>query len=63
MISREKKDGLITFISSNYNINLIEEDFISDKTNKIYDTIYMLPFIIHNTIFQRNSLNFEPMMF
>lgn len=59
VISREIKDGLITFISSNYNINLIEEDFISDKNlNKIYDTIYMLPFIIHNTIFQRNSLNF-----
>ena len=45
VISKDIKDGLITFISSNYNINLIEEDFISDKNlNKIYDTIYMLPF-------------------
>lgn len=59
IISKDIKAGLIDFISSNYNIDIIENDFISVKSlNKIYDTIYMLPFIIHNTIFQKNSLNF-----
>ncbi|MCF0147608.1 MAG: helix-turn-helix domain-containing protein [Clostridium sp.] len=59
IINRSLKMSLLEFISNEYNIEVIEEDFICDKSlNKIYDTAFMLPFIIHNTIFNKNSLSF-----
>lgn len=59
VIDRSLKTSLLEFISNEYNIEVIEEDFICDKSlNKIYDTAFMLPFIIHNTIFNKNSLSF-----
>lgn len=53
------KDSLHHFLSEDHNLEVIEDIFICDKSlNKIYDTAYMLPYIIHNTIFNNNSLNF-----
>ncbi|MGG7212726.1 helix-turn-helix domain-containing protein [Clostridium nigeriense] len=59
VIDKEIKSSLLNFLIEEYNLDVIEEDFICDKSlNKIYDTAFMLPFIIHNTIFNKNSLNF-----
>ncbi|MDV4149841.1 helix-turn-helix domain-containing protein [Clostridium sp. AL.422] len=59
IIDKELKSALLKFLIDEYDIDVIEEDFICDKSlNKIYDTAYMLPFIIHNTIFNKKSLNF-----
>jgi AraC-like DNA-binding protein len=59
VIDKEIKDSLLSFLTEEYNLDVIEEDFVCDKSlNKIYDTAFMLPFIIHNTIFNKNSLNF-----
>lgn len=58
-ISKHIKKSLSSFITEKYNLAVIESDFICDKNlNKIYDTAYMLPYIIHNTIFNNNSLSF-----
>ena len=54
------KEGVRDFLS-NYNedIEILDDDFILDKSsNRVFDTIYMLPFIIHNTINYKKSLNF-----
>lgn len=59
VISEDVKKSLISFLVEEYNLDVIEDDFICDKSlNKIYDTAYMLPYIIHNTIFNKNSLSF-----
>ncbi|MBE6053656.1 MAG: helix-turn-helix domain-containing protein [Clostridium sartagoforme] len=59
IIEENTKNLLLEFLTDTYNIEVINEDFICDKIlNKIYDTAYMLPFIIHNTIFNKNSLSF-----
>lgn len=59
VIDKEIKSSLLNFLIEEYNLDVIEEDFVCDKSlNKIYDTAFMLPFIIHNTIFNKNSLNF-----
>ncbi len=59
VIDREIKKSLLKFLIEEYSLDIIEADFICDKSlNKIYDTAFMLPFIIHNTIFNKNSLNF-----
>lgn len=59
VIDKEIKSSLLNFLLEEYNLDVIEEDFVCDKSlNKIYDTAFMLPFIIHNTIFNKNSLNF-----
>ncbi len=59
VIDRDLKSSLLDFIINEYDIEVIEEDFVCDKSlNKIYDTAFMLPFIIHNTIFNKNSLSF-----
>ncbi|WP_195262635.1 MULTISPECIES: helix-turn-helix domain-containing protein [unclassified Clostridium] len=58
-ISKNTKKSLSAFLIEEYNLDVIENDFICDKSlNKIYDTAYMLPYIIHNTIFNKNSLSF-----
>ncbi|MGL5380293.1 helix-turn-helix domain-containing protein [Clostridium sp.] len=47
------------FIKNTYELDVIDNPFKSDNIlNKIYDTAYMLPYIIHNTIFEGNSLDF-----
>lgn len=59
VIDKKIKSSLLNFLIDEYNLDVIEEDFICNKSlNKIYDTAFMLPFIIHNTIFNKNSLNF-----
>ena len=59
IIDRELKSLLLKYLIDQYNVDVIEEDFICNKSlNKIYDTAFMLPFIIHNTIFNKNSLSF-----
>ncbi|MGG7142391.1 helix-turn-helix domain-containing protein [Clostridium nigeriense] len=59
VINKKIKSSLFNFLIEEYNLDVIEEDFVCDKSlNKIYDTAFMLPFIIHNTIFNKNSLNF-----
>lgn len=59
IIDRELKSLLLKYLIDEYNVDVIEEDFICNKSlNKIYDTAFMLPFIIHNTIFNKNSLSF-----
>ena len=59
VIDKDLKTSLLDFILNEYDIEVIEEDFLCDKSlNKIYDTAFMLPFIIHNTIFNKNSLSF-----
>ena len=58
-ISQDIKDEITNFILSNYNLTVISENFnVSSNLNPIYDTAYMLPYIIHNSIFKKNSLNF-----
>lgn len=58
-IPEKTKNELRILLKENYNIEVLEDDFIIDKSlNKIYDTIYMLPYIIHNTIFNNESLDF-----
>lgn len=59
IISEDLKKSLKSFLDEEYNLDVIENDFICDKSlNKIYDTAYMLPYIIHNTLFNKNSLSF-----
>lgn len=59
IISEDIKKSLKSFLDEEYNLYVIENDFICDKSlNKIYDTAYMLPYIIHNTLFNKNSLSF-----
>ena len=49
----------LTMYFNDLNIDILEDDFIFDKRlNKIYDTAFMLPYIIHNTLFNKNSLDF-----
>ncbi|MGL5085214.1 MAG: AraC family transcriptional regulator, partial [Clostridium sp.] len=46
-------------ITINYNCEILEETFSSVKNlNKLYDTAFMIPYIIHNTIFNKFSLDF-----
>lgn len=54
------KEGIREFLYLNYeNIETLDNDFILDKTsNRVFDTIYMLPYIIHNTINYKKSLDF-----
>jgi len=54
------KEGIRNFLTNNYeNIEVLDNDFVLDKSsNRVFDTIYMLPFIIHNTVNYKKSLNF-----
>ena len=58
-LSEEIKHNLRQYIKNNYELEVSEIDFKSKSDlNSIYDTAYMLPYIIHNTIFKGNPLNF-----
>jgi AraC-like DNA-binding protein len=58
-ISSDIKTSLQPFLIEDCNLDVIEDNFICTKNlNKIYDTTYMLPYIIHNTIFNKDSLSF-----
>ena len=58
-LSEDIKFNLRQYIKNSYELDICEIDFTSKSDlNSIYDTAYMLPYIIHNTIFKGNSLNF-----
>ena len=58
-LSEDIKSNLRQYIKNSYELEVCEIDFTSKSDlNSIYDTAYMLPYIIHNTIFKGNSLNF-----
>lgn len=58
-IPKEIKDELKIFLCENFNLEVLEDTFSSTNSlNPIYDTAYMLPYIIHNTIFKEKSLDF-----
>ena len=53
------KENLREFITINYELDVATTDFSSSShLNSIYDTAYMLPYIIHNMLFKGNSLSF-----
>lgn len=58
-LSEDIKFNLRQYIKNSYELDICEIDFTSKSDlNSIYDTAYMLPYVIHNTIFKSNSLNF-----
>ncbi len=58
-LSEDIKYNLRQYIKNYYELEVCEIDFTSKSDlNSIYDTAYMLPYIIHNTIFKGNSLSF-----
>lgn len=58
-LSENIKYNLRQYIKNHYELEVCEIDFTSKSDlNSIYDTAYMLPYIIHNTIFKGNSLSF-----
>ena len=58
-LSEDIKEAIRELLIIEYNIEIIKEEFkIINNLNAIYDTTYMLPYIIHNEIFKGNSLDF-----
>lgn len=58
-ISKDIKNSLTAFLINNYNAKVLQDTFHSEKElNKIYDTTFMLPYIIHNTFFSKDNLSF-----
>lgn len=58
-LSQNIKSNLRQYIKNFYELEVCEIDFTSKSDlNSIYDTAYMLPYIIHNTISKVNSLSF-----
>lgn len=58
-IDEKTKQGIIEFLKDTFDITVSNETFTSSNSlNPIYDTAYMLPYIIHNTVFKENSLDF-----
>lgn len=58
-ISSDIKVQISNLLINEYNIEIINEDFqIINNLNPIYDTTYMLPYIIHNNVFKSNFLDF-----
>lgn len=58
-IDQNIRHTLREFLTTDYNLEVCVDNFPSTPNlNTIYDTAYMLPYIIHNTIFKGNSLNF-----
>lgn len=58
-LSNDIKSVITDLLTNEYNIEIIKEDFeVINNLNAIYDTTYMLPFIIHNKILKGNSLDF-----
>ncbi|GAA0077499.1 helix-turn-helix domain-containing protein [Clostridium sp. CTA-5] len=58
-INKSTKLYLSKILKEKYNFHIIEKSFTSKKIlNKIYDTAYMLPYIIHNYIWNKDELDF-----
>lgn len=58
-IPKDIASEISKFIKDTYELDVLNKSFKSENIlNKIYDTAYMLPYIIHNTIFEGNSLDF-----
>lgn len=58
-LSEDIKYNLRQYIKNYYELEVCEIDFTSKSDlNSIYDTAYMLPYIIHNTISKGNYLSF-----
>ena len=56
-LSKDIKLKLRQYINDTYELKVCENDFTPNShLNSIYDTAYMLPYIIHNTIFKGDSL-------
>lgn len=56
-LSEDIKLKLRQYINDTYELKVCENDFTPNShLNSIYDTAYMLPYIIHNTIFKGDSL-------
>lgn len=59
LLSYEVKTEIYELLTKEYNCEIIEGNFTSIKNlNKLYDTAFMIPYIIHNTIFNKDSLEF-----
>ena len=57
-LSNDLKYELRIFIEETFSLHVLEDDFIpTNILDPIYDTAYMLPYIIHNTIFKNTTLN------
>ncbi|MGL4774237.1 MAG: helix-turn-helix domain-containing protein [Clostridium sp.] len=58
-LSQETKIFLKELLENTYNASVLEEEFIHTAgRNKLYDTSFMLPYIIHNLIFPKDNLGF-----
>ena len=58
-ISKEIKNYLLDFLNNEFSFEVLQDDFVIENTlNQIYDTSYMLPYIIHNTILKKDNLSF-----
>ena len=58
-LSEDIKTNLRSYITGVYELEVYSNDYISTSDlNNIYDTTYMLPYIIHTTIFKGISINF-----
>ena len=58
-LSEDIKTNLRSYITGVYELEVYSTDYISTSDlNNIYDTTYMLPYIIHTTIFKGISINF-----
>ena len=52
------KTDLAIYIKETFNLAVLDTAFVSTNIlNPIYDTAYMLPYIIHNTVFKNTPLN------
>lgn len=58
-VDKSIKIALREYIETTYNLEVYSDDFSADSNlNNIYDTAYMLPYIIHNTLLKGQSLDF-----
>ncbi|SDP36957.1 helix-turn-helix domain-containing protein [Clostridium gasigenes] len=58
-ITDEIKNEITNLLTTKYNCEILEDTFSSVKNlNKLYDTAFMIPYIIHNNIFNKDSLDF-----
>ena len=59
MLPNDLKIGIRNYFENNTNFVLLEKEFIPYKElNSIYDTAYMLPYIIHKCLFSSSELSF-----
>lgn len=59
LLKEDIKSELKTLLSENYDFIVLEDEFVHNtELNKLYDTSIMLPYIIHNLIFNKDDLGF-----